>query len=186
MNHFGVAEGGIDALRAEVRVSMEREMAQAVRQRLRAAVIDGLVRDNVMEVPRALVEEQVHELQYEAARRMGIKDPSKAHAPHAPFEEPARRRVALGLIVGEIIRSANLKADRQRVQVRLDEIASSYPNSDEVRRTYLQSAEAMRQIEATVLEDQVIDWVLERASVVERASSFSELTGFGHTSEAPT
>jgi trigger factor len=186
MHHFGVTEGGIDALRAEVRLSMEREMAQAVRQRLRAAVIDGLVRDNVIEVPRALVEEQVHELQHEAARRMGIKDPSKAHAPHAPFEEPARRRVALGLIVGEIIRSANLKADRQRVQARVEEIASSYPNSDEVRRTYLQNAEAMRQIEATVLEDQVIDWVLERASVVERASSFSELTGFVHTSEAPT
>ena len=144
MTYFGVTEGGIEGLRAEVRASMEREMAQAVRQRMRAAVIDALV-----------------------------------------FEEPARRRVALGLILGEIIRSANLKVDRQRVQSRLDEIAASYPNSDEVRRTYLQSADAMRQIEATVLEDQVIDWVLERASVVERASSFSELTGFAHTSEAP-
>jgi len=185
MNHFGVTEGGIDALRAEVRASMEREMAQAVRQRMRAAVIDALVRDNVIEVPRALVEEQIHELQREAARRMGIKDPGHSHAHHAAFEEPARRRVALGLIVSEIIRSANLKADRQRVQSRLDEIAASYPNSDEVRRTYLQSVEAMRQIEATVLEDQVIDWVLERASVVERASSFSELTGFAHSSEAP-
>jgi trigger factor len=70
------------------------------------------------------------------------------------------------------------------VQTRLDEIASSYPNSDEVRRTYLQSAEAMRQIEATVLEDQVIDWVVEHASVIERPSTFSELTGFVH-SEAP-
>jgi trigger factor len=184
MTYFGVTEGGIDGLRAEVRASMEREMAQAVRQRMRAAVMDALVKDNALEVPRALMEEQMRELQLEAARRMGIKDASQAPARGA-FEEPARRRVALGLILGEIIRSANLKVDRQRVQSRLDEMAASYPNSDEVRRTYLQSADAMRQIEATVLEDQVIDWVLERASVVERASSFSELTGFAHTSEAP-
>jgi trigger factor len=184
MTYFGVTEGGIDALRAEVRASMEREMAQAVRQRMRAAVIDALVKDNAMEVPRALIEEQMRDLQLEAARRMGIKDASQAPARGA-FEEPARRRVALGLILGEIIRSANLKVDRQRVQARLDEIAASYPNSEEVRRTYLQSADAMRQIEASVLEDQVIDWVLERANVVERASTFSELTGFANTSEAP-
>jgi trigger factor len=183
MSHFGVTEGGIDMLRAEVRTSMEREMAQAVRQRMRAAVIDGLVRDNVMEVPRTLVEEQLRDLQLEAARRMGIKDPNQVPA-RGPFEEPARRRVVLGLIVSEIIRSANLRVDRQRVQSRLDEIAAAYPNSDEVRRTYLQNAEAMRQIEATVLEDQVIDWVVEHASVVERPSTFSELTGFVH-SEAP-
>jgi trigger factor len=183
MSAFGVTEGGIEGLRSEVRASMEREMAQAVRQRMRAAVIDALVRDNALEVPRALIEEQVRELQLEAARRMGIKDPNQLPARGA-FEEPARRRVALGLILGEIIRSAALKVDRQKVQARVEEIAASYPNSDEVRRTYLQSAEAMRQIEATVLEDQVIDWVLERASVTERPSNFSELTGFV-SSEAP-
>jgi trigger factor len=183
MSAFGVTEGGIDALRAEVRASMEREMEQAIRQRLRAAVIDALLKDNAMEVPRALVDEQVRELQLEAARRMGAKDASQV-PPRQPFEEPARRRVALGLIMGEIIRSAGLKVDRQRVQARLEEIASSYPNSDEVRRTYLQSADAMRQIEGAVLEDQVVDWIVERATVAERASSFSELTGFAKTSEA--
>jgi trigger factor len=183
MNAFGVTEGGIDALQAEVRASMEREMEQAIRQRLRAAVIDALLKDNAMEVPRALVDEQVRELQLEAARRMGAKDASQV-PPRQPFEEPARRRVALGLIMGEIIRSAGLKVDRQRVQARLEEIASSYPNSDEVRRTYLQSADAMRQIEGAVLEDQVVDWIVERATVAERASSFSELTGFAKTSEA--
>jgi len=185
MSAFGVNEGDIGVLRTEVRNSMEREMAQAVRQRMRSELIDALLRDNAMEVPRALVEEQVRELQLEMARRMGIKDERQVPQAQA-FEEPARHRVALGLILGELIRAASLKVDRQRVQVRLDEIASSYPNSDEVRRAYLQSAEAMRQIEAGVLEDQVIDWVLERARVTERTSSFSELTGFGQTSENRT
>ena len=183
MTAFGVTEGGHAALRAEVRSSMEREMAQAARQRVRTAITDALLRDNTMEVPRALIEAQIQELQLDMARRMGARDASQVPRRDA-FEEPARRRVALGLIMGEIIRSSGVKLDRERVRVRLDEIASSYPNSDEVRRTYLQSAEAMRQIEATVLEDQVIDWVLERASVTERPSNFSELTGFV-SSEAP-
>jgi trigger factor len=177
MSAFGVNEGDIGVLRTEVRSSMEGEMAQAVRARLRSAVIDALLRDNAMEVPRALVEQQVRELQLEMARRMGIKDETQVPQRQA-FEEPARRRVALGLIIGELIRAANLKVDRERAQARLEEIAASYPNSDEVRRAYLQSADAMRQIEGSVLEDQVIDWVLERAHVTERTSSFSELTGF--------
>jgi trigger factor len=177
MSAFGVNEGDLGVLRTEVRSSMEGEMAQAVRARLRSAVIDALLRDNAMEVPRALVEQQVRELQLEMARRMGIKDETQVPQRQA-FEEPARRRVALGLIIGELIRAANLKVDRERVQARLEEIAASYPNSDEVRRAYLQSADAMRQIEGSVLEDQVIDWVLERAHVTERTSSFSELTGF--------
>jgi trigger factor len=182
MNAFGVTEGGLERLRTEVRASMEREMAGAVRQRMRAAVIEQLLKDNAIEVPRTLVDEQVQQLQLETARRMGIKDAKQLPA-HSSFEEPARRRVALALIVGEIIRAADLKVDRQRVHARLDDIAADYPNSDEVRRTYLQNADAMRQIEASVLEDQVIDWVLERANVVERPSSFAELTGFAHTSE---
>lgn len=177
MSAFGVDEDDVGVLRAEVRNSMEGEMAQAVRERMRSAVIDALLRDNAMEVPRALVEQQVRELQLEMARRMGIKDESQVPQRQA-FEEPARRRVALGLIIGELIRAANLKVDRERVQVRLEEIAAAHPNSDEVRRAYLQSADAMRQIEGSVLEDQVIDWVLERAHVTERTSSFSELTGF--------
>ena len=177
MRAFGVDGGDVGVLRTEVRNTMESEMAQAVRERMRSAVIDALLRDNAMEVPRALVEQQVRELQLEMARRMGIKDESQAPQRQA-FEEPARRRVALGLIIGELIRAANLKVDRQRVQARLEEIAASYPNSDEVRRAYLQSADAMRQIEGSVLEDQVIDWVLERAHVTERTSSFGELTGF--------
>ena len=182
MKAFGVTEGGIEKLRAEVRASMEREMMAAVRQRMRSQVIEQLLKDNVIEVPHTLVDEQMQQLQLETARRMGVKDVNQLPA-RSSFEEPARRRVALGLIVGEIIRAANLKVDRQRVHARLEDLAADYPNSDEVRRTYLQNADAMRQIEASVLEDQVIDWVLERANVIERPSSFGELTGFAHTSE---
>jgi trigger factor len=87
--------------------------------------------------------------------------------------------VALGLLLGEIVRGENLKVDRERVQSRLAEVVSQYPNPDEVRRAYLQNADAMRQIESAVLEDQVVDWVIGRAKVTDKPLSFSELTGFG-------
>jgi len=77
------------------------------------------------------------------------------------------------------VRAESLKVDRERVQTRLADLAAQYPNPDEVRRAYLQNADAMRQIESAVLEDQVVDWIAERAKITERPISFSELTGFG-------
>lgn len=175
---YGVKEGGIDGLRTEVRKSMERELADVIRNRVRGQVMDALYRENTMDVPRALVDEQVQQLQVDMARRMGAKDASQLPG-REPFEEPAKRRVALGLILSEIVRGENLKVDRDRVQTRLDEVVMSYSNPDEMRRAYLQNADAMRQIESSVLEDQAVDWVLGRAKVADRPMSFKELTGFG-------
>jgi trigger factor len=175
---FGVREGGLEALRAEVRKSMERELAEAVRNRLRAQIMDGLYRDNPVELPRSMVEQQIASLQVDTGRRMGAKDVSQLPA-REQFEEPARRRVALGLVVGELLRSSGIKIDRSRVNSRLAEIASGYPNADEVRRQYLQNADAMRQIESATLEDQLIDWIADRAQSTAKAATFAELTGFG-------
>jgi len=131
-------------------------------------------------VPKGMVAEAVQSMQVDMARRMGIKDPKQLPAPDALLE-PARRRVALGLVVGEIIRSQEMKVDRARVNERLTELVGEYPNADEMRRQYLQNAEAMRQIESAVLEDQLIDYVLTQAKVNAVPSTFSDLTGFGKT-----
>jgi len=180
---FAVQEGGIDALRTEVRNSMTREVTELVRQRLRTQVLDGLYRDNRFEVPRGMVDEQIQQLQMDMARRIGARDVSQLPG-RENFEEPAKRRVALGLLLGELVRAESLKLDRERVLAKLSDLASSYPNPDEVRRAYLQSADAMRQIESSVLEDQVIDRVIEKARIEERPVSFKELTGFGQVSDA--
>jgi trigger factor len=177
---FGVKEGGLEALRTEVRSSMAREVEGLVRNRLRAQVMDALYRDNTLEIPRALIDEQVQSLQLDMARRAGVRDANQL-PPRETFEEPARRRVALGLLMGEIVRTEALKVDRERVQTRLNETAAAYPNPDEVRRHYLQNADAMRQIESAVLEEQVVDWILERARITDRPVTFRELTGFGQT-----
>ena len=175
---FGVNEGGIEALRAEVRKSMERELGEAIRNKIRVQVMDALHRDNPIDLPKTMVEEQLKALQMDLARRMGAKDVSQLPARDS-LEEPARRRVALGLVVGELLRNSGIKVDRERVNARLADAVSAHPNSDELRRQYLQSPDAMRQLESAALEDQLIDWVVERAQVTAKPSSFSELTGFG-------
>jgi trigger factor len=180
---FGVQEGGVEALRTEVRQSMTRELNDLVRNRMRGQVLEALYKENPLEIPRALVEEQIQQLQLDMARRANISDPNQL-PPAQTFEEPARRRVALGLLLGEIVRAENLKVDRERVQTRLADLAAQYPNPDEVRRAYLQNADAMRQIESAVLEDQVVDWIVARAKITERPISFSELTGFGQNAGA--
>lgn len=178
---FGVREGGLEQLRKEVRESMERELADAVRNQLRTQVMDALHRENPIEVPQGLVEEAVQEMQIDIGRRMGAKDVSQL-PPREQFEGPARRRVALGLVIGELMRGADLKVDRARVQARLADLARTYPNPDEMRRTYLQNADAMRQIEASVLEEQLIEWIVTQARVTDKPSSFKELTRFGQNS----
>jgi trigger factor len=180
---FGVKEGGVEALRTEVKQSMTRELSDLVRNRIRGQVLEALYKENPLEIPRALLEEQIQQLQLDMARRANITDASKL-PPSQTFEEPARRRVALGLLLSEIVRAESLKVDRERVQTRLADLASQYPNPDEVRRAYLQNADAMRQIESAVLEDQVVDWIAERAKITERPVSFSELTGFGQNTAA--
>jgi trigger factor len=178
---FGVKEGGLDALRKEVRDSMSNEIEGLTRDRLRTQVMDALYRDNPIELPRALVDEQVQQLQLDVGRRMGAKDVSQL-PPREPLEEPARRRVALSLLIGEIVRTEQIHADRERVLARLNEMAANYPNADEVRRTYLQNPDALRHIESTVLEEQALDWVLGQAKVTEKPVTFTELTGFNQQS----
>ena len=175
---YGVEQGGLAEMRAEVRKSMERELAEVIRGRVRVQALDALYKHNPVDVPRALIEEQVQQLQIETARRLGVREASQLPAREV-FEEPARRRVALGLLVAQIVQAQGMKVDRERVQARVIELAEGYPNPEEARRAYQHNKEAMRTIESAVLENQVVDWVLERAHVTERPMSFSELTGFG-------
>ena len=175
---YGVEQGGLEEMRSEVRKSMERELAGAVRNRVRVQVMDALFRENPVELPRAMVDEQVQRLQLDMARRMGVQDPSQL-PPAENFMAPARRRVALGLLISQIVQANNMQVERGRVQERLNELIESYPDPEQARRAYLQNQEAMRGIESGALEEQVIDWVLARAQVTEKPSTFKEMTGFG-------
>ncbi len=136
-------------------------MTSVIRGRIRAQVMEALYRNNPLEVPKALVEDATQQLQIDAGRRAGARDASQL-PPREQFIEPARQRVALGMIVGEVVRNLSLTLDRSRVQTRLDDLVASFPNPEETVGKYLSNQDAMRQIESAVLEDQAIDAIVER------------------------
>src|SRR5690606_29328183 len=153
---YGLGDAGVEGLRKEVRGSMEREAAEAVRNRVRNQVFDALARENQVELPRSLVEEQIQQLQIDLLQRMGRQDASQM-PPREPFVEPAERRVKLGLLIGELIRREKIQVDRGRVLARLEEAASAYPNAQEVQRAWLQNREIMGQLETAVMEDLAVE-----------------------------
>ena len=175
---YGVTEGGMEQLLSEVADNMRRELAQNIRGRVKQQLLDRLLEANPVEVPKSLVENQVREMQIDTARRIGAKDASQIPPPE-PFVEPARRRVALGLLIGEVIKARAIQLDRTKVDERLGEMASAYPDPESILKAYRQNPEALRQVESMVLEDQVIDYLLERAQVTDRPSTFKDLMNFG-------
>jgi trigger factor len=174
---FGVTEGGVERLREDVAANMRRELDQTLRNRNKAAVMEKIYQANPIEVPNALLESQVRDMQIEAMRRTGAKDVSQA-PPREPLVEPARRRVALGLLFNDIIRRENIVLDPARSNARLDEMVGAYGDAAALKRAYLQNADAMRQVESLALEDQVVDWVLAHAKVHEKPSTFKVLMNF--------
>jgi trigger factor len=175
---YGVYDGGIEQLRREVADNMNRELAGNVRARIKQQLLDRLLEANPVEVPKGLVDSQVREMQIETARRMGAKDASQIPPPDA-FLEPARRRVALGILIGELIKSQGIQIDRALVESRLADMAATYPDPEPMLKAYRQSPDAMRQIENLVLEDQVVDYLLARAKVTDQKTSFKDVMNFG-------
>ena len=174
---FGVTEGGVPKLREDVTANMRRELAASLRNRNKSAVMDKLYSSNPLDIPNVLLDGQIRDLQIEAMRRTGAKDASQA-PPREPLVEPARRRVALGLLLNDIIRREKIVVDRARVNERLDEMVSTYGDAAAMKRAYMANADAMRQVENLALEDQAVDWVLAHAKVRDKASSFKELMNF--------
>jgi trigger factor len=175
---YGVSEGGIAQLRSEVADNMRRELEGNVRARLRQQLLDKLLAANPVEVPKSLVDAQVREMQVDTGRRMGAKDASQLPSADS-FVEPARRRVALGILVGELIKTRGITLDRERVETRLADLAGGYPDPTAILKAYRQNADAMRQVENMVLEDQVVDYLLERAKVTDQPTTFKEVMNFG-------
>jgi len=178
---FGVTEGGVEELRNGVKLSMEREVSEAAHARVRNQLLDALYQANPLELPRVLIDEQIRELQVQMLRRAGVQQLDQL-PPKEPYEEPARRRVALGLLMGEIVRSQALRVERSRVAARLEALVATHPDPEAAKRQYLQSREAMEQIESAALEDQAIEWLLTQVKVTDKPATFRKLTGFGENS----
>ncbi|WP_318459008.1 trigger factor [Photobacterium leiognathi] len=172
---FGVEDGSVEGLKAEVRKNMERELKQAVKGRIKDQVLNGLVEQNDITVPAALIDQEIEALRQQAAQRFGGDAKNMPELPRELFEEQAKRRVVVGLLVGEVIKSEELKADEERVKAIIAEMASAYEDPSEVVKYYETNEQLMNNMRNVALEEQAIDVLLAKAQVSDKAVSFNEL-----------
>ncbi|ETS33105.1 trigger factor [Photorhabdus temperata] len=175
IKRFGIADGTVDGLRAEVRKNMERELKNAVRNRIKSQVIDGLVKANEIEVPAAVVDGEIDVLRRQSAQRFGGNEKQALELPRELFEEQAKRRVVVGLLLGEVISSNELKADEERVKGLIEEMASAYEDPQEVIEFYGKNQELMSNVRNIALEEQAVEVLLGKAKVSEKETTFNEL-----------
>ncbi len=176
---FGI-EGGVENLNAEVRKSMERELEQAVKGKIKQQVMDKLLELNDILVPQALVEREAETLANQMRQQMHI--PQGKTGPElstSMFEEQARRRVTLGLILSEVVQANELKADAEKVRAEVEKLASSYDQPEEVVKWYYGDKQRLAEVESLVLEEQVVDWVLQQAKVTDVEAGFDEVMNRG-------
>jgi len=170
---FGIADGDVEHFRADVRANMERELAQRIKARTKERVMDLLVAMNAIEIPNALIRQEVHVLKEQMRENLGG---GRMELPDSLFEDSARRRVALGLIIAEIVKQAGIKADPARIKAAVEDMASTYEDPQEVIQYYYGDRKRLAPVESLVLEEQVMDWVLGQVQVEEEPLSFGQLT----------
>ncbi|MFQ1048104.1 trigger factor [Avibacterium paragallinarum] len=172
---FGPNTKTVADLRAEIAKNMQRELKNALTARVKNQVIEGLIEQNPIDVPAAAVEQEIDVLRQQAAQRFGGNQQQASQLPRELFEEQAKRRVQVGLLLAEVIASNELKVDEDRVNAMIDEIASAYEQPAEVVEYYKNNKELMNNIRNAVLEEQAVDAVLAKAQVSEKAASFDEV-----------
>lgn len=175
---YGITAGGEEAFKAEVRKNMERELRRAVRNKVKEQVMEALLGAHDFEVPSALVNQEIQVLRRQTLSQFGVSPDTKLDdsiLPSEMFADQAKRRVSLGLILSEIINKQEVKVDAARVRQAVEELASVYQDPEEVIKWYYGNRNELAGVEASVLEDQVVDKVLDAAKVTETAASYDSL-----------
>ena len=170
---YEVKEGGLAALRRDVLANMQREAEQRVAADIKEQALNGLLEANPIEIPKALIAQEIHALQHDAMRRLGIEDHDKA-PPAENFAEAAERRVRLGLLVRQLIQDNNLTTDANRIRKRVEEMCASYENADDMVAMYMSNEQVRAQIEPMVLEDQTVEWLIEHGVAKTKKVGFQE------------
>lgn len=167
------------ALREKGLKALENERDKAIRGRLKSQALEQLLAQNPIDVPAALIEQEIPRLREDAAQRMNLRNlPAEKRdelLPASLFEQTARRRVALGLLIGEVIKERAIKLDPARVDKALDDMAADYEQPEEVRQYYRSNAQMMQSLSAVVLEDQVVENLLDGVTPTEQPMSLEQL-----------
>lgn len=184
---FGVTEGGEEQFRKEVKENMENEKDKAAKNSIKTQIFDALVAANDVEIPKALIAGEVDALRKQTAQQYGElseKLDLNAIFPDSMFEEQAKQRTHLGLLVAEVVSKESLKADKDRVKAMVEKVASTYEDPQSVVNYYFGNEQLLAGVEAAVLEEQVVEKLTESASVTEKTVSYKELIGKAQTEAA--
>jgi trigger factor len=176
---LGIADGDIGKMRADIKANLEREVRRRVQTRVKDQVMKTLLEHAKLDLPNALVDMEIERLmagmRQDLANR-GLKA-EDIPMPREAFEPEARKRVGLGLIVSDLVRSHNLQAKPEQIKAVVKDYAESYERPEEVMRWYYQSADRLREVESLVLEDNVVQWVLSQAKAEDKPGDFDEIMG---------
>lgn len=176
---LGVEDGDIEKMRAEVRKNVEREVKRRLLARTKENVMQAVLDANKVDIPKALIQLEIGRLQEQTANDMAARgiDPGQMQLPAQLFEQQAGRRVALGLILAEIVKANDLMAKPEQVRAVVDEFAESYEDPQEVVSWYYASSDRLEGPESLATEENVVQWAKSQAKIVEKTLSFDELMG---------
>jgi trigger factor len=174
---YGIEEGTMEAFREDIKNTMERELEQALRGKLKNAVMDALYEKVQVAIPNSLVDEEVENLmkpykETAKKRKMKLED---LQLPREIFEEQAKRRVALGLILGEVIQQNDLKLDNNKVRAAIEDLSKSYERPQDVVEWYYSDEKRLTDVRQMVLEEQAVEWLLAQAKVTDQSLNFSDV-----------
>ena len=177
---LGIADASVEGLRADIRKNLEREVRFRVLARNKQAVMDALLSKAELDLPNSSVQAELDRM-VEAARadlkQRGVKDADKAPVPEDLFRPQAERRVRLGLVVAELVRSNDLRAKPEQIKAHIDELSASYEKPAEVVRWYYGDNRRMAEVEAIVIENNVTAFVQSKARITDKVVSFEDLMG---------
>ena len=169
IKRFGIDDGTMESFRANILENMQRELSNAINTKVKTQVMDQLASLHEFDIPAALVTDEIKHIRQEMTQNTGN---DMSSLPDDLFKEQAERRVKLGLIVGEIIRQKDIQKDDAKVEAKLEELASTYEDPNALIEYYRGNQQAMQTIEAAVMEDMIVDWALEQATVEEENTDF--------------
>lgn len=177
---LGIQEGSVDALRADIRKNLEREVKFRLLAKNKQAAMDALVAKSELDLPKSIVQNEIDRLiesQRAELKQRGLKDVEKLPIPEDIVRPQAERRVRLGLVVAELVRTNGLDAKPEQIKQHIEELAASYERPADVVRWYYGDNRRLAEVEAIVIENNVTDYILSKAKTVEKKVEFDELMG---------
>ncbi|MCP5160695.1 MAG: trigger factor [Hahellaceae bacterium] len=172
---FGIETESEEEFRAEIVKNMERELQQAISNKVKQQVVSGLVEAHEFAVPQSLIDQEIDRLRNDAVRQFGgMKQFKASDLPAEIFQSQAEQRVKVGVLFAEVVKQHEIKVDPARVDAKLQEIASTYQEPEQVVEWYKNNKEQMSQIHSVVMEEAVVDFIVEKANVSEKSVSYEE------------